>query len=215
MNIRYFISAGVFCCLSLPQGAFAQESAQSSQNTNESNSAVEQSAEQPAQRRRLSWLSDRRELQVGDIVTVYVEEVTLASLDKRVDATDNRRRDLNASVSAPSSRQGLGVATSNNAVSQSRGTDARTNRVATEMSARVVEVDKNGQVRLEGSKTLNVEKSKIHLALSGWARTQDITSNNIITSSRLADARLTYQAEGPLGSPKGGIISRLLGRVWP
>ncbi len=109
----------------------------------------------------------------------------------------------------------VAIALGNNASSQSRGSDARSNRVATEMSARVVEVGPNGLVRLEGTKKLNVEKSKISLAISGWARTQDVTFNNLIPSSRLADGRLEYQAEGPLGTPKGGTIGRLLGKLWP
>ncbi len=122
---------------------------------------------------------------------------------------------MNLGASTPTSRQAIGVGSTNNSSSQNRGTDARTNRVATEMSARVTEIGENGIMKLEGVKTINIEKSKIRLALTGWARPQDVYPNNAIQSVRLADASLDYQAEGPLGSPKGNIISRMLGKLWP
>jgi flagellar basal body L-ring protein FlgH len=69
-------------------------------------------------------------------------------------------------------------------------------------------------MRLEGTKSLHVEKSIINITLSGWTRTQDIGPQNVISSARLADAKLDYEAQGPLGSPKGGLLGRLLGKLW-
>lgn len=160
---------------------------------------------------RQSWVSDRHDFRLGDIVTILVDEYTLTSLDKEVDATDNRQRDMNLGVNGSGYSFGSG---SKNG-STTRGSDSRTNRLTTEMAARVVEIGPNGLMRLEGTKSLNVEKSKINLSLAGWVRTQDVTSNNAVSSSRMADAKLDYQAEGPLGSPKGGIIGRILGKFWP
>jgi len=161
---------------------------------------------------RRSWISDRRDYHLGDIVTIAVDEYTLTSLDKQFDATDDRNRSMELNTSTGT---GIGVSSGNNASSRTRGTDARTNRLTTEMSARVIEIAPNGLIKLQGTKTLNVEKSKVILTLGGWARTQDVLPNNIVQSYRLADAQLDYQADGPLGNPKGGIIGRLLGKFWP
>jgi flagellar L-ring protein precursor FlgH len=161
---------------------------------------------------RQSWFSDRRDFHLGDIVTILVDEYTLTSLDKQVDATDNRRRDLNFDTGSGSGNNfGMG---SNNG-STTRGRDARTNRLTTEMAARVVEIGPNGTMRLEGTKALNVEKTQINLTLSGWVRALDVTQNNAVQSYTMADAKLDYQAKGPLGNPKGGIIGKLLGKFWP
>jgi len=164
---------------------------------------------------RQSWTSDRREFHLGDIVTILVDEYTLTSLDKQVDATDNRQRDLNLGITTPSSSSSYGFGTGSNNSSTTRGTDSRTNRLTTEMAARVVEIGQNGIVRLQGTKSLNVEKSKINLTLSGWVRAQDISPTNFVQSFTMAEAKLDYQAEGPLGSPKGGILGRILGKFWP
>jgi flagellar L-ring protein precursor FlgH len=164
---------------------------------------------------RQSWTSDRRDYHLGDIVTILVDEYTLTSLDKTVNARDSRRRLLGFGFSTPSSSSAFGVTSNNDNQSENSGLDARTNRLTTEMSARVVAIQPGGIMQLKGTKTLNVEKSKVTLALTGWVRTQDVSPQNAVQSFRMADADLDYQAEGPLGKAKGGIIGRLLGAFWP
>lgn len=164
---------------------------------------------------RQSWLSDRRDYHLGDIVTVLVDEYTLTSLDKQVNARDSRRRTLGFGLNTPSSSKSFGINSNNDAESQNSGLDARTNRLTTEMSARVVAIAPNGIMQLKGVKAIDVEQSKVNLTLTGWVRTQDVSSQNVVQSFRMADAQLDYQAEGPLGKAKSGIIGRLLGAFWP
>lgn len=164
---------------------------------------------------RQSWTSDRRDYHLGDIVTILVDEYTLTSLDKQVNARESRRRTLGFGLNTPSSSKEFGINSNNDNESQNSGLDARTNRLTTEMSARVVSIAPNGIMQLKGAKAINVEQSKVNLTLSGWVRTQDVSPQNIVQSYRLADAQLDYQAEGPLGKAKSGIIGRLLGAFWP
>jgi flagellar L-ring protein precursor FlgH len=164
---------------------------------------------------RQSWLSDRRDFHLGDIVTVLVDEYTLTSLDKEVNATENRQRNLGLGVSTPTSNKTFGVNSNNGNQSQNSGLDARTNRLTTDMSARVVAIAPNGVMQLKGSKIIKVEESKVNLILTGWVRVQDVAPDNSVQSFRMADADLDYQAEGPLGKAKSGIIGRLIGAFWP
>ncbi|MES2358173.1 MAG: flagellar basal body L-ring protein FlgH [Gemmatimonadota bacterium] len=164
---------------------------------------------------RQSWLSDRRDFHLGDIVTVLVDEYTLTSLDKEVNATENRQRGLGLGINTPSSNKTYGINSNNNNQSQNSGLDARTNRLTTEMSARVVAIAPNGVMQLKGNKIIKVEESKVNLTLTGWVRVQDVAPDNSVQSFRMADADLDYQAEGPLGKAKSGIIGRLLGAFWP
>jgi flagellar L-ring protein precursor FlgH len=164
---------------------------------------------------RQSWFSDRRDYHLGDIVTVLVDEYTLTSLDKEVNATDNRQRGLGLGITTPSSSKSFGINSNNNNQSQNSGLDARTNRLTTDMSARVVAIGPNGLMQLKGTKMIKVEDSKVNLVLTGWVRVQDVAPDNSVQSFRMADANLDYQAEGPLGQAKSGIIGRLLGAFWP
>lgn len=164
---------------------------------------------------RQSWLSDRRDYHLGDIVTVLVDEYTLTSLDKEVNATDNRQRTLGLGITTPSSNNAYGFNTNNGTQSQNSGLDARTNTLTTEMSARVVAIAPNGVMQLKGTKMIRVEESKVDLTLTGWVRVQDVAPDNSIQSFRMVDANLDYAADGPLGKPKSGIIGRLIGAFWP
>jgi flagellar L-ring protein precursor FlgH len=164
---------------------------------------------------RQSWLSDRRDYQLGDIVTVLVDEYTLTSLDKEVNATEDRQRSLGFGFSTGTSSTSFGVNSNNGNQSRNSGLDARTNRLTTEMSARVIAIGPNGVMQLRGTKMIKVEESKVNLTLSGWVRVQDVAPDNSIQSFRMADANLDYAAEGPLGKAKSGIIGRLLGAFWP
>lgn len=164
---------------------------------------------------RQSWFSDRRDYHLGDIVTVLVDEYTLTSLDKEVNATDNRQRSLGLGIATPSSSKSFGINSNNGNQSQNSGLDARTNRLTTDMSARVIAIAPNGVMQLKGTKLINVEESKVNLTLTGWVRVQDVAPDNSIQSFRMADAVLDYQADGPLGKAKSGIIGRLLGAFWP
>lgn len=164
---------------------------------------------------RQSWTSDKRDFRIGDIVTILVDEYTLTSLSKRIDASDSRKRDISVALNTPTKTTSVAAGGGNNSSSYDRGSDARTNRIATEMTARVIEISENGLMKLAGSKTIGIEKSTIKLELSGWARSEDVQRNNTIQSFRMADSQIAYQAEGPLASSKKSIISRLLGKVWP
>lgn len=164
---------------------------------------------------RQSWTSDRRDYHLGDIVTILVDEYTLTSLDKTVNARDSRRRTLGFGLSTPSGGSALGINSNNDNQSENSGLDARTNRLTTEMSARVIAIQPGGIMQLKGTKVLNVEQSKVNLTLAGWVRVQDVSPQNVVQSFRMADADLDYQAEGPLGKAKGGIIGRLIGAFWP
>jgi flagellar L-ring protein precursor FlgH len=83
------------------------------------------------------------------------------------------------------------------------------------MSVRVVSVGPNGLLQVKGTKIIDVDKAKQDIAFSGWVRAQDVSPTNLIESSRVADAQIGYASPGPLGKPKQGIVSKVLGVVWP
>ncbi len=106
--------------------------------------------------------------------------------------------------------------TRNNAESTQRGEAVRQNRFQSEMSVRIVGVDSaTGLLQLKGSKLVDVDRNKQEVTFTGFARPQDISPQNMVESFRVADAQLVYTAKGSLGKPKGGMLGRVLGMVWP
>lgn len=173
---------------------------------------------EPAARTRQSWTSPRRSFGVGDVVTVLVDDYTLASASTSNTASDTRRRDLGLDARTPGGGAAMSadIGTRNDADSRQRGEATRQNRFQSEMSVRVVAIDpQSGLLQLKGTKLVDVDKNKQEISFTGWVRPQDVSAQNSVDSWRVADAQLLYTGQGPLGKPKGGIVGRVLGMVWP
>ena len=157
---------------------------------------------------------------VGDVVTVLVDEYTMASANTGNTAQDTRRRELGLDAGFDAMGTGMSaradIGSRNSAQSTQRGEAVRQNRFQSEMSVRVVEVDAaTGLLRLQGSKLVDVDENKQQVTFTGFARPQDVSAQNVVESWRVADAQLVYESEGSLGKPKGGIMGRVLGMIWP
>ena len=164
-----------------------------------------------------SWTTDRRDFAVGDIITVIVDERTAASANKETVATDQKRRkmDFDATLPAPAAGKNAGIQSSNDGSSRQNGEATRGNDFVGEISVKVMAISKEGNLQIKGSKTVDVDKNKQVMTLSGWLRPQDVSTTDYAASSRIAEAQLTYTAQGSLGKPRGGILTRVLGVVWP
>jgi flagellar L-ring protein precursor FlgH len=181
-----------------------------------------QSKDQQAPTRHLtSWTADRREFAVGDIITVLVSDVTLASATKSQSGSDQQSRknglDLEPPKVGTSALPSIDGSFSTDKSAQSKQTgDAKRNlSFQGDISVRVLSVDKNGLLQIKGSKVVDVDKNKQTLNFTGWVRPEDISATNIVASERVADVSLTYQLSGALGKTRGGIVGRLINVFWP
>jgi flagellar L-ring protein FlgH len=169
-----------------------------------------------AQSSPASWTTDRRELQVGHVISVLLNEYTMASANRHVTAEQERSRRLAAGATLDGATLGsAGAQTEQTARSRDRGQATRHDRLSGEMTVRVVEVGPGGLLRVEGKKVLRIDDHEQELTLSGWLRPEDVPAHNVIESWRIADASIEYASTGRLGRARGGIIGRLLGWLWP
>ena len=178
--------------------------------------AIAAAAPDTAYRRpeRRSWTSDRREFVVGDILTVLVDEQTLASAHKGQTASDAQTRDLG--LEAPSVLDSdVRLGTSKKSASRQDGQATRDLRFRGDMTVRVVAIQPNGVLEVKGTRTVDVDKNKQQLTLSGFVRPEDVSRANAVASLRIADAQLVYTLTGDLGKTRGGIIGRLVSVFWP
>lgn len=169
----------------------------------------------PATPVRSSWVSDRRDFVVGDIITVLIDDYTISTAVKEDLATDTRSRGLSVNASLPSSNKSVGIDSRNTADQTKRGQARRENRFQNEMSVRVVSIAPNGLLELKGTKKIDVDKAQQDIVFTGFVRPQDISTANSVESSRVADISLGYASPGPLGKPKQGMITKILGAFWP
>lgn len=163
----------------------------------------------------MGWLMDGRRYAVGDIVTVVVDEYTAASADRTSSASQERGTDAGLRVNAAgtaidgSLSSGLGYGSSQ------RGRDYRQDRLNSEVSVRVTEVEASGHLRIEGTKILTIDEHEQEVTVRGVLRPQDIMANNTIESWRIAEVEVLYATDGSLAEADKGIISKLLGFIIP
>lgn len=204
---------GMAAVLATPSWLPAQPATGTQQGAQQS--AANSSATTPAAPARTSWVSDRRQFAVGDIITVLIDDYTISTAVKENIATDNRTRGLGANARMPGESQSIGLDTRNTADQQQRGQARRENRFQNEMSVRIVALGQNGLLQIKGTKIIDVDKAKQDIVFTGWVRAQDVSVTNVIESSRVADAQLGYASPGPLGKPKQGLITKVIGAIWP
>lgn len=163
---------------------------------------------------RVSWTSDVISVREGDIVTIIIDEFTLASADRNEANSTARGRDVSLRAGSGAGFGGT-LRTANDASNSVRGRSSRTERFSAELSARIVEILPNGIARIEGRKKVQIDDHEQEVVVRGLVRTQDISVANTIESWRIADAELLYKSNGQLGSAGGGIWSKLLDLIIP
>lgn len=174
----------------------------------------------PARAPRWDWTADRRRFGEGDVITVLIDEYTLASANKSSQALRDNKRKSSVSGTVDGgvgvrSGGGVGFGTGNLGETRERGQTTRSDRLSTEMTVRVVAISPNGTLQVEGRKKLLIDEHEQEVTLRGYLRPEDVSARNVVDSGRLADAEIAYTSNGKLDRPRGGILSRILGKIWP
>jgi flagellar basal body L-ring protein FlgH len=166
----------------------------------------------PAPVGRLSWTSDRRPLRVGDLLTVVVDESTVANESSTTQAhlTRSQNGTLNTDL-APAKLKSVGIGYG--AQSDAGSTAGRSGDLTSIVSVRVTSIEPGGIAHVSGDKTVTVDGRKQQVRLVGVVRAEDIAADNTVASSRVADAVISYQ--GKKIGPTTGIIGKFLSILWP
>lgn len=138
--------------------------------------------------------ADNKAFRVGDSLTIQVFENSSASTSAN---TGTRRgNDITGSVTHTGNKVvgqlGIGVA----GEFDGGGRTQRANKLLATLTVTVQQVLANGELRVAGEQLLTVNDELQKVNLEGRVRPQDISDGNVVLSTRLADARITYVGEG-------------------
>ena len=99
---------------------------------------------------------------------------------------------------------------------QGAGNVARNGSLNATLPVRVRRELPNGDLYVEGTKVVMVGSEEHHIYLSGIVRRADISANNVVLSSRVADAEIEYTGRGDVtDQQRKGWLSRLVDTLWP
>ena len=162
------------------------------------------------------FATDRRAAQVGDILTVALSEDFTASKSQSATSakSDSFKVDL-PNLLDPAGDQALLDSGAETAFSGS-GSAAQTNSLRGELSVTVMKVFSNGNMEIMGQKKLHLNNGNEYVRLSGMIRPQDVSANNIVQSSRIANAQIAYLGVGDIADTgQKGWLSRALSSISP
>jgi flagellar L-ring protein precursor FlgH len=92
----------------------------------------------------------------------------------------------------------------------------RQNQLTGRLTATVSRVLKNGNMVIRGEQHLKVNKDDQILIIEGLIRPYDISPDNVVLSSAVADARISYSGFGVVADRQSpGWLMRVLDHIWP
>jgi len=140
-------------------------------------------------------VADQKAYRKGDVLTVHVVETSSATTT--TDTATQRRNNLEASLRLLDGKK-WGASAGVAGEFAGGGATQRANRLLATLTVTVREVLPNGDLQVGGEQLLTVNDEKQRVNLSGRVRPQDVTADNVVLSTRLADASIDYAGEGDL-----------------
>ena len=180
-----------------------------------------------------NWFGRGKTYQVGDIITVLLNEETQStrtagtSISRKAnnDVVPQGLVDRVTGLALPGKvlgtrLQGALAGTRLNGETEithdGKGNEGSTAELKGALTATVVEVLNNGNLVVRGEKQLALTEGAEIIQVSGIIRPSDISPNNMVQSSRLANAQFAYRSSGALANAANpGWGTRALMKLWP
>ena len=97
-----------------------------------------------------------------------------------------------------------------------KGEAAQSNALSGEVSVTVAAVYPNGTMLVQGEKILTLGRGREYVQLSGLVRAADISADNRVASTRVADARIRYIGKGEIANAsRQGWLQRFFSLISP
>ncbi len=151
--------------------------------------------------------SDTRSFRVGDALTVMIVENS--SAQSEADSSTTRDTGLSGNTNGILQQHSFGADAKHNFAG--KGATNRTGSLQAQISVRVQEVAANGDLAVYGTQKITVNGETQTISVAGVVRPIDVSADNIVLSTRLTNADITYTGRGFVDrSQDESWISRLL-----
>ena len=155
----------------------------------------------------------RRARRVGDILTVLITENTSASNRSNMETKKENKTGINSQKGTGPLKFIPGFGLTSNATTEYTGEGAtvRQQQLDARVSVTVVGLKPNGDLLIEGSRTMEINGEREVIYLSGAVNPMIIPANNTIESFRISDLQISYKGKGVLSQAvRPGFFVRLL-----
>jgi flagellar L-ring protein FlgH len=172
-----------------------------------------------------AMFADKRACKVGDIVTILVQENSTATKDNSTKTT--KKSDINAAIAtflfSPTASSFLtqkgqmpAMKMSDTSDFSGSGSINNSQQIAASVAVRVADVLPNGNLVIEGTRESAFSGEQQTIVLRGTVRQDDISANNTVRSSNVADATIRFISKGVVSdSARKGWFQRIWDKFAP
>lgn len=168
--------------------------------------------------------SDIKAHRVGDIITVYLEEAT--SANKKAGTSLEKKNSYNLDIDEltlpgnsthPLALSGVGAGLTQKSKFEGDADADQSNNLQGSITVNVVRVLSNGNLVIRGEKWLMLNNGDEFVRIKGVIRSEDVSSDNSVSSMRVANARIEYGGTGDFANTQkqGWLTAFFNGPFWP
>ncbi len=170
-----------------------------------------------------SWFEDRRAHRIGDVITILLNEEISADNETETNTSKTNEIDIDSpklfgyTLPSGNSKFTLDQELQSDQQFAGKGSSKQSNTVSGTITVTVAGVLANGNLLIRGQKWLSLNQGNEYVQISGIVRPDDVSDDNTVLSTQIADARIVYQGRGPVASAaKLGWLARFfLAPIWP
>lgn len=170
---------------------------------------------------------DRKAHRVGDIITITLNERTQASKNASSKMSKDSSADIGlgslfggaVSMANPLTKNTMTLGAEYEASRDTSGSGqaGQSNSLSGSITVTVSEVFPNGILAVRGEKWMTLNTGDELVRIAGLVRADDISTDNTVPSTRIADARITYSGTGAFAdaSQPGWLDRFFISPLWP
>lgn len=167
------------------------------------------------------WFEDIKARQVGDLLTVVLDEQTDASKSASTEITKDNATDIAAPtvLGKDVTLNGNPLTTTLDSANDFSGEadSEQSNNLQGSITVTVAQVLPNGNLVIQGEKWIAINQGDEYVRLRGIVRPVDIGPTNTVSSTQVANAQITYKGKGATADSNavGWLARFFISPIWP
>ena len=168
----------------------------------------------------MALFADQRARRIGDIITIELIEKTNASKKASTKTKKDNKMDIATPLifGGPVTHIGKEILAASADAKRDfngEGDSTQSNSLTGRISVTVINVLPNGNLMVRGEKLLTLNQGSERIQLSGVIRAADVSPDNTVLSTQVADAQISYAGEGALADAnQSGWMARFFQSGW-
>lgn len=165
----------------------------------------------------LVLFEDLRASRVGDIIQVLLVEQMDAAKTSKTEIDKDSKTSLPSPTLFGHLLDDLGIGAESSSEFEGEGKSNQSNHLSGSIAVTVSQVQPNGNLIVQGEKWIQINQGGEFVRLKGIVRPSDVSSDNTVLSTHIANAKISYGGRGSLDEANvtGWMVRFFMSPIWP